>query len=147
MSKSEKLSIEKSVPGRRGVRFANAFVQSGVCGPSRMSFYTGRYVSSHGATWNRVPLGLGERTLGEYVRAGGTGHDLWLAGKTHVLPDDDGLARLAIEAEGELGHLLRSGGFREIDRHDPQAWFGKLILPVRRQITDCEVYEYVEVMP
>jgi arylsulfatase A-like enzyme len=35
-----------------------------------------------------------------------------------VLPDDDGLARLAIEAESELGHLLRHGGFREIDRHD-----------------------------
>ena len=34
----------------RGVRFPRAYVQSGVCGPSRMSFYTGRYVSSHGAT-------------------------------------------------------------------------------------------------
>ena len=42
--------------------------------------------------------------------------------------------------------LLRFMG-REIDRHDPQAWFSKLSLPVRRQITDCEVYEYVEVMP
>jgi hypothetical protein len=26
----------------RGTLFENAFVQSGVCGPSRMSFYTGR---------------------------------------------------------------------------------------------------------
>ena len=34
----------------RGTRFTNAFVQSGICGPSRMSYYTGRYVSSHGAT-------------------------------------------------------------------------------------------------
>ncbi len=42
--------------------------------------------------------------------------------------------------------LLRFMG-REIDRHDPKAWFGRLSLPVRRQITDCEVYEYVEVMP
>ena len=42
--------------------------------------------------------------------------------------------------------LLRFMG-REIDRHDPQAWFSTLSLPVRRQITDCEVYEYVEVMP
>jgi len=42
--------------------------------------------------------------------------------------------------------LLRFLG-REIDRHDPQAWFSRLSLPVRRQITDCEVYEYVEVMP
>lgn len=36
---------------------------------------------------------------------------------------------------------------REIDCHDPQAWFARLSLPVRRQITDCEVYEYVEIMP
>ena len=36
---------------------------------------------------------------------------------------------------------------REIDGHDPQAWFAALPLPLRRQITDCEVYEYVEVMP
>jgi arylsulfatase A-like enzyme len=104
----------------RGVRFSQAYVSSGVCGPSRMSCYTGRYPISHGATWNRVPLGIGERTLGEYIRQhdGSRGHDLWLAGKTHVMPDDEGLARLAIEAEGELGHLLARGGFREIDRHD-----------------------------
>jgi radical SAM protein with 4Fe4S-binding SPASM domain len=42
--------------------------------------------------------------------------------------------------------LLRFIG-REIDRHDPQGWFGRLSLPVRRQITDAEVYEYVEIMP
>ena len=29
----------------RGVRFDHAYVQSGVCGPSRMSYYTGRYVT------------------------------------------------------------------------------------------------------
>ena len=31
----------------RGVRFSNAYVQSPICGPSRMSTYTGRYPSSH----------------------------------------------------------------------------------------------------
>ena len=52
----------------RGVRFNQAYVQSGICGPSRMSFYTGRYVASHGATHNRVPLGVGEVTLGWHLR-------------------------------------------------------------------------------
>jgi uncharacterized protein len=35
----------------------------------------------------------------------------------------------------------------EIDRHDPQAWFARLPVPLQRQLTDCPVYEYVEVMP
>ncbi len=42
--------------------------------------------------------------------------------------------------------LIRFMG-REIDRHDPQAWFARASLPVRRLVTDCEIYEYVEVMP
>lgn len=101
---------------RRGVRFDRAFVNSGVCGPSRMSYYTGRYPSTHGATWNRVPLSVGEITLGEYLRA--SGRRLVLAGKTHVQVDHAGLQRLALDGGSELGSLLRTGGFEEIDRYD-----------------------------
>lgn len=101
---------------RRGVRFANAFVNSGVCGPSRMSYYTGRYPVSHGATWNRVPLSVGEVTLGEYLKD--AGRTLALAGKTHVMRDTEGLARLAIDGQSELGTFLQRGGFVEIDRYD-----------------------------
>ncbi|KON81037.1 radical SAM protein [Azoarcus sp. PA01] len=36
---------------------------------------------------------------------------------------------------------------REVDRHDPHAWFANAPLAVRREITDCEIYDYVEVMP
>ena len=42
--------------------------------------------------------------------------------------------------------LIRFMG-REIDKHKPQAWFDRATLPVRKQIMDCEVYEYVEIMP
>ena len=101
---------------RRGVRFDRAFVQSGVCGPSRMSFYTGRYVSSHGATWNRVPLSIGEITLGEYLRD--AGRTLALTGKTHAMSDEAGMRRLRIDGESELGQLLAADGFTELDRHD-----------------------------
>jgi arylsulfatase A-like enzyme len=100
----------------RGMRFANAFVNSGVCGPSRMSFYTGRYPITHGATWNRVPLSVGEVTIGEMLRC--TGRSAALAGKTHVMPDLDGLRRLQLEGGSELAALLERGGFEEIDRYD-----------------------------
>ncbi|MCH4224950.1 MAG: sulfatase-like hydrolase/transferase, partial [Alcaligenes faecalis] len=100
----------------KGVRFDRAFVNSGVCGPSRMSYYTGRYPSTHGATWNRVPLSVGEVTMGEYLRAGG--HKLVLAGKTHIMVDHKGLERLALDGGSELARLLKTGGFEEIDRYD-----------------------------
>jgi arylsulfatase A-like enzyme len=98
----------------RGLRFTQAFANSGVCGPSRMSFYTGRYPVTHGATWNRVPLPVGEITLGEYLRT--HGRSLALVGKTHVLPDAQGLARLQVQ--GELASLLERGGFEELERYD-----------------------------
>ncbi len=101
---------------RRGVLFPQAFVQSAVCGPSRMSYYTGRYMFSHGATWNRVPLSVREKTIGDYLRPAGL--RVALAGKTHVLPDVEGLERYGIEGGSAFAALLRSGGFEELDRYD-----------------------------
>ncbi|MFZ2302753.1 MAG: radical SAM protein [Gallionella sp.] len=42
--------------------------------------------------------------------------------------------------------LVRFMG-REIDRHNPEAWYAKAPLDVRKTLRDCEVYEYVEIMP
>ncbi len=50
-----------------GVRFSRTYVQSPICGPSRMSYYTGRYVRSHGATWMMAPMRVGEPTLGVHL--------------------------------------------------------------------------------
>jgi arylsulfatase A-like enzyme len=100
----------------RGVNLTRAYVQSGICGPSRMSFYTGRYVASHGATHNRVPLSVGEVTLGWHLRE--AGRTLALAGKTHMLPDAHGMRRLALDGQNELAALLREGWFTLVDRHD-----------------------------
>ena len=92
-----------------GVRFTNAYVQSPVCGPSRMSFYTGRYVSSHGAAWNGFPLRVGEMTLGDHLRAAGMG--CWLIGKTHMKADAAGMARLGLSPDTEIGARQAECGF------------------------------------
>src|ERR1700727_2825161 len=79
----------------RGVRFDRAYVQSPICGPSRMSYYTGTYMRTHGATWNDVPLRVDEWTLGDYLRP--LGVRTQLVGKTHMRADLDGIARLGID--------------------------------------------------
>ena len=52
----------------QGVRFEQVYCQDPLCGPSRASFYTGRYVSSHGVMANEDPLSIDELTLGDYLR-------------------------------------------------------------------------------
>jgi arylsulfatase A-like enzyme len=99
-----------------GTLFRRAYCPSGVCGPSRMSFYTGRSMTSHGATWNAVPLSIRELTLGDMLRP--LGLRVALAGKTHALPDPEGMARLGIDAGSERGRLLANAGFEPFDRHE-----------------------------
>lgn len=100
----------------KGVRFDRAYVQSPVCGPSRASFYTGRTVFSHGATWNRVPLPIGELTLGDYLRP--LGVRTAVVGKTHMVPDKEGMARLGLNDTTEIGIQVSQPGFDPYERDD-----------------------------
>lgn len=99
-----------------GMRFTRAYCQSPVCGASRMSFYTGRYCHSHGATWNRVPLKVGEHTLGDHLRDNGM--ECWLVGKTHMKADTEGMARLGIPADSIIGVRTEQCGFDVYERDD-----------------------------
>ena len=99
-----------------GVRFANTYVQSPVCGASRMSFYTGRYVSSHGASANGTPLKVGEITIGDHLR--NAGMDSWLIGKTHMRVDHEGMERLGISHDGIIGARVAQCGFDVWERED-----------------------------
>lgn len=99
-----------------GVRFSNAYVQSPVCGASRMSFYTGRYVSSHGAAWNNFPLKVGEITLGDHLRK--IGVNSWLVGKTHMKVDANGMERLGISRDSVIGSRVAECGFDVFERDD-----------------------------
>ena len=100
----------------QGVRFDRAYVQSPICGPSRMSFYTGRYARSHGSTWNGFPLRIGEPTMGEHLRE--VGVKCSLVGKTHMIPDREGMQRLGIAPESEIGALISECGFDVFVRDD-----------------------------
>lgn len=101
---------------KRGVRFTQALTSSPVCGPARMSLYTGRTAFSHGASWNFVPLHIGEFTLGDYIRPHGI--RVALAGKTHMRPDLDGMQQLGISAGSDLGVLASECGFEPWERDD-----------------------------
>ena len=100
----------------KGVRFTNCYVQSPVCGGSRMCFYTGRYASSHGAHWNGFPLRVGEQTLGDHLRR--EGMDCWLIGKTHMKADAEGMARLGLSPDSVIGIRQAECGFDAFIRDD-----------------------------
>ena len=104
---------------KMGVRFTNAYAQSPICGPSRMSFYTGRYASSHGAQWNGFPLRVGEQTLGDHLRAAGM--DCWLIGKTHMRVDTEGMTRLGLSPDSVAGARQAECGF-DVRVRDDGLW-------------------------
>ena len=100
----------------RGVQFPRAYTQSPICGPSRMSFYTGRYMFTHGSNWNNVPLKLGELTLGDYMRP--LGLRTVLIGKTHFKADVTEMARLGLDPKSPDGVLMSQCGFEPFERDD-----------------------------
>ncbi|KIC39088.1 phosphonate monoester hydrolase [Ruegeria sp. ANG-R] len=100
----------------RGVRFTNSYVQSTICGPSRMSAYTGRYVRSHGSTYNGIPLRIGEPTLGDHLRDAGM--RTVLIGKTHMTADTEGMERLGIDPNSIIGVHSAQCGFEPFERDD-----------------------------
>ncbi len=100
----------------KGVRFDRAYIQSPICGSSRMSTYTGRYVHSHGASWNGIPLKVGELAMGDHLRKAGM--DCWLVGKTHMRADAEGMARLGLEPDSLIGARVAECGFDVFERDD-----------------------------
>lgn len=56
---------------------------------------------------------------------------------------DDRYRSNVVEPVCELVRFLG----QEIDRRDPRAWWSRASLKARKDLADCEVYDYVEVMP
>ena len=97
----------------RGVRFDRAYVQSPVCGPSRASVYTGRTVFSHGSTFNRTPLPIGEKTVGEYMEP--LGVRTAVVGKTHMVPDIVGMKRLGLDETSPIWSKFAKPAFEPFE--------------------------------
>ncbi len=100
----------------RGTRFSRAYVQSPVCGGSRMSTYTGRYAFSHGAFGNNYALRVDEPTMGDVLRP--LGYRTALVGKTHMTYDRKSFTRLGLDPESGPGALVAQCGFEPFERDD-----------------------------
>lgn len=100
----------------RGVTFSNTYCQSPVCGPSRASILTGRYVSAHGSASNFAPLRIGEKNIGHHLNP--LGMRTALVGKSHVIPDKEGMERLGIDLDSTVGRYLSQGGLEPFERDD-----------------------------
>lgn len=72
---------------REGARFANAFVTTSLCSPSRASFLTGRYASSHGVVDNHTKFNPSVPTFGTMLQK--AGYDTAFIGKWHMATEGD----------------------------------------------------------
>ena len=90
-----------------GITFTNAYCNSPLCMPSRMSFMTGKYIH-HIGTWdNATPLASDEITWAHLLR--NAGYDVVLAGKQHFggMEQLHGFrAQLARDLHAERQHAL-----------------------------------------
>ncbi len=100
----------------QGVQFNRAYVNAPCCGASRMSYYTGRYCRSHGATWNFFPLRIGEYTLGDHLKE--LDVRSVLVGKTHMIADTEGMQWLGIDPNSDVGVNHAQCGFEVFERDD-----------------------------
>lgn len=92
-----------------GVRFNRAYCQDPLCGPSRASFYTGRYVSSHGVMANGDPLKIGEMTLGDFLRD--VDMQAIVVGKSEGRFNARAAGRMGIDDQSTKAQCLRNNGF------------------------------------
>lgn len=100
----------------RGVRFTNAYCQAPLCAPSRASFYSGRYMSSHGVMGNQDATQIGETMLADYLRP--LGYRSAVVGKTHSFKSSSNLQQLGADMDSAFSQACTSGGFEPYEHHE-----------------------------
>ncbi len=101
---------------QNGVRFANAYCQSALCAPSRASFLTGRYMSSHGVMANADSTRVDELMMADYLRP--LGYRCALVGKADSRKNLRGLPATGIDPDSDLARYAGSGGFEPFAQHE-----------------------------
>jgi N-acetylglucosamine-6-sulfatase len=142
---------------RQGTRFANSFVTTALCGPSRATFLTGQFTHSHGVFSNGPPhggfeewhaLGRDPNTIGAWLKA--AGYRTTLIGKyinnypatapeTYIPPGWDEWIGLLLDRRAELafytlnenGNIVNYRG-REPDQYQTDVLAAKAVDFIRR---------------
>jgi len=105
----------------QGVRFENMFVTTSLCGPSRASFLTGKYVHNHGVQCNGEALSQEQRTFPEILKE--AGYEIAFVGKWHntdLGKDRDFDYTFGFEGQGRYHNPVVSenfGPFKEYEGH------------------------------
>lgn len=139
----ERMTKLDSLITRQGIRFANAFVTTPLCGPSRASLFSGAYAHTHGMVSNGPPfggfetwfrLGRDSSTLAVWLKA--AGYRTSLVGKylnnypatapsqTYIPPGWDEWIGLMLDrrAELELYTLNENGTLHEYRGNQPDGY-------------------------
>ncbi len=101
---------------RQGVCFDNAYCQAPLCGPSRTSFYSGRYQSSHGVMANQDATRLDEKMVADYLQP--LGYRCAVVGKTHNRKDAGALDKLGVDPRSAYARASQAGGFEPFEHHE-----------------------------
>ena len=101
---------------QQGVRFTNAYCASPICGASRASYYTGRYVASHGVMGNDDFLKVDEKTIADYLQP--LGYRSAVVGKTHSRKNLKAMQTLGIDKTSPWARASQTGGFEAYESHE-----------------------------
>jgi arylsulfatase A-like enzyme len=116
----------------RGVTFTNAFCQAPLCGPSRASFYTGRYMSSHGVMGNEDYTRFDEWMISDHLRS--LNYRTAVVGKTHNHKNPEELIRMGLSMNKDRVNTLPCGGFEPYEWHE--GLYPDQILPENQGYTE-----------
>jgi arylsulfatase A-like enzyme len=100
----------------KGVRFTHAYCSAPICAPSRASYYSGRYASSHGVLGNDDATRLDEKMIADYLQP--LGYRSAVVGKTHTHKSLKEMKALGMDPTSPYCKASQTGGFEPYESHE-----------------------------